>query len=65
MALGILIYDVTAVKTQKMETMSAAVWRSLTKPNSMVPLLVIWGVLTHHLFANKNAIQSYKTLLGA
>lgn len=62
MALGILTYDVIAIKTNKFETMSTALWRSLAHPVRSPVIWVSWGILTHHLFASKNARNSMKTL---
>lgn len=59
LALGILAYDIAAIRTAKVETMSSALWRSLNEPKKAAVAVAIWGVLTHHLFVNKNARKSY------
>lgn len=63
MALGILSFDLIAIKTNKFETMSTALWRSLSHPVRSPVIWISWGVLTHHLFASKNARNSMKILL--
>jgi hypothetical protein len=60
MALGIFTYDMYAIRTQKFETMSTALWNSLAHPFKSAPLIVIWLTVTHHLFGNSKARNSYK-----
>jgi hypothetical protein len=62
MALGILTYDLIAIKTKKMETMSHAVWKSLSHPVKFPIAATAWGVLTHHLFVNHKARNSIRQL---
>lgn len=62
MALGILTYDLLAIKTKKMETMSHAVWKSLAHPVKFPIATITWGILTHHLFINNKARNSMKEL---
>lgn len=60
MFIGILGYDLYAITSGKAETMSSALWRNLQHPvKSLIPILV-WGAVTHHLFGNRNARNSYK-----
>lgn len=60
MAVGILSYDLYAIRTGRAETMSTALWRTLQHPaKSLIPILV-WGTITHHLFGNRNARNSYR-----
>lgn len=61
MALGILAYDLIAIKTKRAETMSSAMWRSLEHPIKSPAVVLIWLKLTHHLFFNKNARRALKT----
>ena len=63
MALGILAYDMFAMKSKKVETMSSAMWRSLSHPIKAPLAGVCWAILTHHLFANKRARASYSIYL--
>lgn len=64
MALSITLYDVYAIKSKKAETMSGALWRSLKHPFKFPIATIIWGVLTYHLFAGRNARTSIKVLPG-
>lgn len=65
MSLGIFIYDMFAIRTQKAETMSGALWRLLKYPVKSVPLVGIWGIVTYHLFGSSMARESYKTAIEA
>jgi hypothetical protein len=65
MALGILTYDLVAIKTKKIETMSGALWRSLQHPVKSPFALLTWGIVTHHLFASTSARKSMILLLAA
>jgi hypothetical protein len=60
MAAGIFSYDYYAIKTGRAETMSSALWGLLSHPIKSLPAILIWSVVTHHLFVNRNARQSYK-----
>lgn len=62
MAFGIFTYDMIAIKTKKAETMSSALWRSLNHPVKSPLAILAWGILTHHLFVNKNARKSLHSL---
>jgi hypothetical protein len=62
MTLGILLYDLTAMKTQKAETMSSALWRSLQHPIKLPTTSLVWLIITHHLFVSANARKSIKNL---
>jgi hypothetical protein len=64
MSLGILAYDLTAIKTKKAETMSSALWRSLKHPIKLPTTTLIWLILTYHLFASANARSSIKSLIN-
>ncbi len=59
MAAFIFTYDMVAIKTKRYETMSSALWRSLSHSFKAPFACGVWLVITHHLFANKNARQSY------
>ena len=63
MALMILTYDLVAIRTKRIETMSAAMWRSLEHPIKSPLVLLIWLKLTHHLFGNKTARRAIRILL--
>jgi hypothetical protein len=65
MALGILTYDLIAIKTKRVETMSTALWRSLNHPVKSPIAILAWGILTHHLFASSIARSSLKKLYFA
>lgn len=60
MALGICAYDMYAIKSNKYETMSTALWNSLAHPFKSAPLILVWLGITHHLFGNTRARNSYK-----
>ena len=62
MALGITAYDLFAIKTKKIETMSTALWRSLHHPFKLPVAAIAWAILSYHLFASKNARDSIKIL---
>jgi hypothetical protein len=53
-------YDLYAIKTRKVETLSTALWKSLANPVKAPVSFLIWGSLTWHLFLNKQARNSYK-----
>lgn len=63
MSIGILAYDLYAMKYKKAETMSSAIWRSLSDAKKASALVAGWMVLTHHLFANKRARNHYQVHL--
>jgi hypothetical protein len=63
MSLGILLYDLTAIKTKKAETMSSALWRSLQHPVKLPTTTIVWLIITHHLFVSANARSSIRNLL--
>lgn len=60
LTLIIVAYDAYAMKTKKIETLSAALWKSLAHPKKMPAAACIWGILTWHLFLDAHARQSYK-----
>jgi hypothetical protein len=62
MALGILAYDLVAIKTKKAETMSSAIWRSLEHPIKFPVASLVWGITTYHLFSSQPARKSIKVL---
>lgn len=62
---AIIGYDLAAISTKRVETLSSAIWRSLSHPRKLPILLSIWTALTWHLFANPRARQSYKNLKQA
>lgn len=62
MALSILAYDLTAIKTKKAETMSSALWRSLEHPIKFPLTSLAWAITTYHLFSSQPARKSLKTL---
>lgn len=62
MALSILIYDLTAIKTKKAETMSTALWRSLQHPVKFPITAAAWAITTYHLFSSAPARESFKIL---
>lgn len=64
MTAGILTYDFIALKSQKIETMSHAMWRSLSHPVKSPIAIAAWGILTHHLFINHKARNSIKELIN-
>lgn len=61
MAIGIMGYDLYAIRSGKAETMSSALWRTLQHPGKSIVPIVVWGTITHHLFGNRNARAAYKT----
>jgi hypothetical protein len=61
LAAGIITYDAVAIKSQKLETMSSAIWRSLSHPIKSPVAALIWASLTWHLFGNKKARKAYKS----
>lgn len=61
MALSITLYDLVAIKTKKMETMSTALWKSLNHPMKFPVAPIAWAILTYHLFASSNARSSMKS----
>lgn len=62
LAAVIIAYDLIALNTNKVETLSSAVWRSLAKPGKWPIYMGTWFGLTYHLFFNPCARQSYKTI---
>lgn len=57
---GIVMYDVAAVFSGKAETLSSALWRSLSHPVKSPLTAMLWVGVTWHLFANKEARASYR-----
>ncbi len=60
LAAGVIAYDLIALNTNKVETLSNVVWRSLAKPNRWPIYMGVWFGLTYHLFFSPSAIESYK-----
>ena len=60
LALGIVGYDTIAVLSGKAETLSSAIWRSLSHPYKFPVAASIWFGLTWHLFGNPHARNSYR-----
>lgn len=56
----IVTYDALALYSNKTETLSSALWRSLSHPYKSPVAMALWGCLTWHLFGNPNARQSYQ-----
>lgn len=60
LAAGIIAFEVVALESKKIETLSEALWRSLSKPTRWPISMGIWFGLTYHLFFNPAARDSYK-----
>lgn len=50
----VLAYDVYAIKTKKVETLTRAFWRHTDKPLRKVIPIAAWTGLTAHLLLEKN-----------
>ena len=65
LALGIAAYDTCAFFSNgKLETMSRAIWRSLSHPYKFPIAGMMWAGITWHLFFNPVARHSYKETWG-
>jgi hypothetical protein len=54
LALIVIAYDLYAIKTKNIETLTRAFWRMTEKPLSRIPFMVLWMVLTFHLIFEKD-----------
>ena len=53
LALGIIVYDVYAIKSSKIETFTRAFWRVTEKPKIGNIFIGVWLGLTFHLLIEK------------
>jgi hypothetical protein len=54
LALIIIAYDLYAIKTKNIETLTRTFWRMTEKPLSRIPFMVSWMMLTFHLIFEKD-----------
>lgn len=50
----IIAYDIYAIKSEKIETLTRSFWRLSESKIAKFPVLVSWAVLTLHLVAEKD-----------
>lgn len=53
LALGIIAYDVYAIRSKKIETLTRAFWRLTEKQTHKLTLNGVWLILTFHLLIEK------------
>lgn len=53
LALGIIAYDIYAIKSKKIETLTRSFWRLTEKPLTASILIGVWLGLTFHLLIEK------------
>ena len=59
LAAGIIAYDIYAIKSKKIETLTRAFWRLTEKPLSGSILIGVWLGLTFHLLIEKLVRKSF------
>jgi hypothetical protein len=50
----VIAYDIYAIRTQKVETLTRSFWRLSDKKISRAPVFFAWAVVTSHLVLEKN-----------
>lgn len=59
LALGIIAYDVYAIKSEKIETLTRSFWRLTEKPKIGKIFIGVWLGLTFHLLIEKLIRKAY------
>ena len=59
LALGIIAYDIYAIKSKKIETLTRSFWRLTEKPISGSIFTGVWLGLTFHLLIEKLVRKSF------
>ena len=59
LALGIIVYDIYAIKSKKIETLTRSFWRLTEKPLSGSIFTGVWLGLTFHLLIEKLIRKSF------
>ena len=62
LALGIIAYDIYAIKSKKIETLTRSFWRLTEKPISGSIFTGVWLGLTFHLLIEKPLRKTISTL---
>lgn len=57
--LGVVAYDIYAIKTKKIETLTRAFWRSTESPIKSILPVSAWIILTFHLLGEKKIRKKY------
>ena len=50
----VIAYDIYAIRTKKIETLTRSFWRLSEGKASRIPVLATWAIVTAHLVAEKN-----------
>jgi hypothetical protein len=63
LALGIIVYDIYAIKSEKIETLTRSFWRITEKPKIGNIFIGVWLGLTFHLLIEKLIRKAYNSKL--
>lgn len=59
LVLGIIAYDIYAIKSKRIETLTRSFWRLTEKPFTGIALIGVWLGLTFHLLIEKLVRKSF------